>query len=271
MIQLTNLQRHYVMASETIKALDGINLNIQEGERIILLGPSGSGKTTLLNCLSALDSPTEGSYSFEGKPVPTLPNLPPKTRITRPDGFFLSLLADITNFAIKIGLWIPEYFSHSRPTALSNEKMTTFRRNNVGYVFQFFNLLQDLTVMENIMLIQEISGGRDTNRAEEILRLVGLEEEMHRFPSEISGGQQQRVAIARSIAKKPRLLLGDELTGYLDSETSTKVMDVLIQACKSEGITTVMVTHDESLAKYATRIIRLDSGKVKSDEQVKSK
>ena len=270
MIQLKNVKRHYVMASETVKALDGINLNIQEGERIILLGPSGSGKTTLLNCLSALDSPTEGSYSFEGKPVPTLPNLPPKTRIARPDGF-LGLLADITNFAIKIGLWIPEYFSHSRPTALSNEKMTTFRRNNVGYVFQFFNLLQDLTVMENIMLIQEISGGRDTNRAEEILRLVGLEEEMHRFPSEISGGQQQRVAIARSIAKKPRLLLGDELTGNLDSETSTKVMDVLIQACKSEGITTVMVTHDESLAKYATRIIRLDSGKVKSDDQVKSK
>ena len=91
---------------------------------------------------------------------------------------------------------------------------------------------------------------------------------MNRFPSEISGGQQQRVAIARSIAKKPKLLLGDELTGNLDSETSTKVMDVLIQACKSEGITTVMVTHDESLAKYATRIIRLDSGKIKSDEQV---
>ena len=148
MIQLSDLQRHYVMASETIKALDGINLNIQEGERIILLGPSGSGKTTLLNCLSALDSPTEGSYSFEGKPVPTLPNLPPKTRIARPDGF-LGLLADITNFAIKIGLWIPEYFSHSRPTALSNEKMTTFRRNNVGYVFQFFNLYRIIAIFTN--------------------------------------------------------------------------------------------------------------------------
>jgi putative ABC transport system ATP-binding protein len=146
--------------------------------------------------------------------------------------------------------------------------MTTFRRKNVGYVFQFYNLLQDLTVMENVMLIQELSGGRDINRAEEILKLVGLEGEMNRFPSEISGGQQQRVAIARSIAKKPKLLLGDELTGNLDSETSTKVMDVLIQACKSEGITTVMVTHDESLAKYATRVVRLDSGKIKSDEQV---
>ena len=256
------------MASETIKALDGITLSIQEGERIILLGPSGSGKTTLLNCLSALDSPTEGNYIFDGESVPTLPILAPKGRITRPDGFFLGSLVDLMNFTIAISLWIPEYFTHSLPTARSNEKMTTFRRNNVGYVFQFFNLLQDLTVMENIMLIQEISGGRDINRAEEILRLVGLEEEMHRFPSEISGGQQQRVAIARSIAKRPRLLLGDELTGNLDSETSTKVMDVLIQACKSEGITTVMVTHDESLAKYATRVVRLDSGKIQSDEKV---
>ena len=143
------------------------------------------------------------------------------------------------------GTDIPEYFTHSLPTASSNEKMTTFRRKNVGYVFQFFNLLQDLTVMENIMLIQEISGGRDINRAEDILRLVGLEEEMHRFPSEISGGQQQRVAIARSIAKRPRLLLGDELTGNLDSETSTKVMDVLIHACKSEGITPLSIILSE--------------------------
>ena len=221
MIQLTNLQRHYVMASETIKALDGINLNIPAGERVVLLGPSGSGKTTLLNCISGLDTPTEGTYTFDGNPVTG-----------------------------------------------SSEELTTFRRKNVGYVFQFFNLLQDLTVLENVLLIQELSGQRDVNRAKEVLRLVGLESEIDRFPSEISGGQQQRVAIARSIAKNPKLLLGDELTGNLDTETSAKVMDVLTEACKKENITTIMVTHDESLAKYATRVIRLDSGKVKSDEQV---
>jgi len=221
MIQLTNLQRHYVMASETIKALDGINLNIPAGERVVLLGPSGSGKTTLLNCISGLDTPTEGTYTFEGNSVTG-----------------------------------------------SSEELTTFRRKNVGYVFQFFNLLQDLTVLENVLLIQELSGQRDANRAKEVLRLVGLESEIDRFPSEISGGQQQRVAIARSIAKNPKLLLGDELTGNLDTETSAKVMDVLTEACKKENITTIMVTHDESLAKYATRVIRLDSGKVKSDEQV---
>jgi len=221
MIQLNNVKRHYVMASETIKALDGITLSIQEGERIILLGPSGSGKTTLLNCISGLDTPTYGEYLFDGITVTG-----------------------------------------------NSEELTTFRRKNVGYVFQFFNLLQDLTVLENVLLIQELSGQRDVNRAKEVLSLVGLEGEIDRFPSEISGGQQQRVAIARSIAKNPKLLLGDELTGNLDTETSAKVMDVLTEACMKENITTIMVTHDESLAKYATRVIRLDSGKVKSDERV---
>ena len=221
MIQLNNVKRHYVMASETIKALDGITLSIQEGERIILLGPSGSGKTTLLNCISGLDTPTYGEYLFDG--------------------------ISVTG---------------------NSEELTTFRRKNVGYVFQFFNLLQDLTVLENVLLIQELSDHRDVNRAKEVLSLVGLEDEIDRFPSEISGGQQQRVAIARSIAKNPKLLLGDELTGNLDTETSAKVMNVLTEACQKENITTVMVTHDESLAKYATRVIRLDSGKVKSDERV---
>ena len=223
MIQLNNVQRHYVMSSETIKALDGITLSIKSGERIVLLGPSGSGKTTLLNCISGLDTPTYGEYLFGGNPV-----------------------------------------------SGNSEDLTTFRRKNVGYVFQFFNLLQDLTVLENVLLIQELSGQRDVNRAKEVLGLVGLESEIDRFPSEISGGQQQRVAIARSIAKNPKLLLGDELTGNLDTETSAKVMVVLTEACQKENITTIMVTHDESLAKYATRVIRLDSGKVKSDEQVKS-
>ena len=221
MIQLNNVHRHYVMASETIRALDGITLSIKEGERIILLGPSGSGKTTLLNCISGLDVPTAGEYLFNGLPVTG-----------------------------------------------NSEDLTTFRRKNVGYVFQFFNLLQDLTVLENVLLIQELSGQRDAERAREVLRSVGLDSEIDRFPAEISGGQQQRVAIARSIAKSPKLLLGDELTGNLDSGTSARVMEVLTQVCKSENITTIMVTHDESLAKYATRAIHLDSGKVKSDEQV---
>ncbi len=222
LVEISGMERHYVMTSETVKALDGIDLSIKKGERIILLGPSGSGKTTLLNCVAALDNPTDGSYSFDGAEVPR---------------------------------------GHS-------EKMTTFRRDNIGYVFQFFNLLQDLTVLENILLIQELSGGRNKERAVELLSLVGLEGEMDRFPAEISGGQQQRVAIARSLAKSPKLLLGDELTGNLDSTTSSKVMEVLVKACEAEDITVIMVTHDENLAKYATRVVRLDSGKIISDEKV---
>ena len=219
MVSIRGMKRHYVMSSETIRALDGIDLDIHEGERIILLGPSGSGKTTLLNCISALDSPTDGSYNFGGTPVP----------------------------------------QHD------SEAMTTFRRENIGYVFQFFNLLHDLTVLENILLIQELAGSRDEARARQLLNLVGLEAEVDRFPAEISGGQQQRVAIARSLAKSPRLLLGDELTGNLDSKTSAMVMEVLVKACEAEGITCVFVTHDESLIDYATRIVRLDSGRIMSD------
>jgi len=148
----------------------------------------------------------------------------------------------------------------------NSEEMTSFRRENIGYVFQFFNLLQDLTVLENILLIQELAGKKDPSRAKELLNLVGLEDEVHRFPGEISGGQQQRVAIARSIAKRPTLLLGDELTGNLDTETSNKVMEALVSACKQENITSVFVTHDEGLVKYATRVIRIDSGRIVSDQ-----
>ncbi len=223
LIEISNLQRHYEMASGVVKALDGIDLNIERGERIVLLGPSGSGKTTLLNCVAALDSPTSGKYLFDGVDVPRE----------------------------------------------KSEEMTTFRRENIGYVFQFFNLLQDLTVLENILLIQELSGYKNRERAIELLKLVGLEEEIDRFPAEISGGQQQRVAIARSLAKRPKLLLGDELTGNLDSKTSGMVMEVLVRACKKENITTILVTHDEKLTDYATRVIRLDSGKITSDEATK--
>ena len=129
LLEMKNIQRHYKTPAGTVKALDGITLEIQEGERVILLGPSGSGKTTLLNCLSALDSPTDGSYLFQDVEVPS---------------------------------------NHS-------EKMTSFRRENIGYVFQFFNLLQDLSVLENILLIQELAGKKDIDRAKELLKLVGLD------------------------------------------------------------------------------------------------
>ena len=129
--------------------------------------------------------------------------------------------------------------------------MTSFRRENIGYVFQFFNLLQDLTVLENILLIQEPFREKERFSCERTPGTCGLELEVNRFPGEISGGQQQRVAIARSIAKRPKLLLGDELTGNLDTETSNKVMEALVKACRQENITSVFVTHDEGLTRFA--------------------
>lgn len=225
LIALESVSRIYETGGETIRALDGVSLQIDAGELVMLLGPSGSGKTTLLNVISALDSPTSGTYAFEGEAVPA-------NRV---------------------------------------EAMTSFRRENVGYVFQFFNLLGDLTALENVMLVQEIAGQRDPQAAREALAAVGLAGFENRFPSEMSGGQQQRVAIARSIAKRPKLLLGDEPTGNLDSKTSAQVMTVLAEACRTQNVTAIIVTHDPALTKYATRVIRIDSGRLVSDEPVTSK
>tara|TARA_B100000614_G_scaffold82439_1_gene73964 strand:- start:3180 stop:4001 length:822 start_codon:yes stop_codon:yes gene_type:complete len=266
---MNDVKRHYETPAGTVKALDGINLQIDEGERVLLLGPSGSGKTTLLNCISALDSPTAGTYRFAGEEVPRAPEIPLRwwNRITTESR---TAWFDPLRPLLRLLLYPLHYFSYSRPLAKASEEATSFRRENIGYVFQFFNLIQDLTVLENITLIQELAGGRDEGRARHLLDLVGLSEEVDRFPAEISGGQQQRVAIARSISKRPTLLLGDELTGNLDTETSDKVMQVLVEACEKENITAVLVTHDESLIVYATRVIRIDSGKIVSDEKTVS-
>ncbi len=269
LVSMNDVKRHYETPAGTVKALDGINLQIDEGERVLLLGPSGSGKTTLLNCISALDSPTAGTYRFAGEEVPRAPEIPLRwwNRITTESR---TVWFDPLRPLIRLLLYPLHYFSYSRPLAKASEEATSFRRENIGYVFQFFNLIQDLTVLENITLIQELAGGRDEGRARHLLDLVGLSEEVDRFPAEISGGQQQRVAIARSISKRPTLLLGDELTGNLDTETSDKVMQVLVEACEKENITAVLVTHDESLIVYATRVIRIDSGKIVSDEKTVS-
>ena len=269
LVSMNDIKRHYETPAGTVKALDGINLQIDEGERVLLLGPSGSGKTTLLNCISALDSPTAGTYRFAGEEVPRAPEIPLRwwNRITTESR---TAWFDPLRPLLRLLLYPLHYFSYSRPLAKASEEATSFRRENIGYVFQFFNLIQDLTVLENITLIQELAGGRDEGRARHLLDLVGLSEEVDRFPAEISGGQQQRVAIARSIAKRPTLLLGDELTGNLDTETSDKVMQVLVEACEKENITAVLVTHDESLIVYATRVIRIDSGRIVSDEKTVS-
>ena len=237
----------------------------------MLQGPSGSGKTTLLNIVSALDSPTSGTYHFDGELVPSAPTEKKRRRISIPTPHpALRLLTWPPEAVLNLIMWlillVPHYLRHTLPRSTKLEKMTDFRRDNVGYVFQFFNLLGDLTALENVMLAQEIHGGRDKERALRVLNMVGLAGMEDRFPSELSGGEQQRVAIARSLAKSPRLLLGDELTGNLDSETTAQVMKVLVKVCRKEKITAIIVTHDVSLTKYATRVIQMDSGKLVGDE-----
>lgn len=270
LLSLRGVERHYVGATATVKALDGVTIDIKRGEVVMLLGPSGSGKTTLLNVVSALDSPTDGEYLFNGEVVPQAPDELTKRRISIPSPHpALRPLTWIPEFTINLLLSMalaPSNMIQSRKRGKQLEEMTRFRRENVGYVFQFFNLLGDLTTLENVMLAQEIHSGRDRERAVNVLELVGLGGLEDRFPSELSGGQQQRVAIARSLAKRPKLLLGDEPTGNLDSETTAQVMNVLVNACRKEKITAIIVTHDLALTKYATRILKIDSGKIISDE-----
>ena len=218
---MENLERHYETPAGVVKALDGVSFEIHEGERVILLGPSGSGKTTLLNCLSALDSPTGGTYSFLGEDVPR---------------------------------------NHS-------EKMTSFRRGNIGYVFQFFNLLQDLTVLENILLIQELAGKKDPARAKELLGLVGLDAEVNRFPGEISGGQQQRVGIARALVQEPRLILADEPIASLDPESSVQILSLLKDICQRDRIAVLVSLHQVEFARqFADRIIGMAAGRIICDQ-----
>ena len=210
LLQMENLERHYETPAGGVKALDGVTFEIYEGERVILLGPSGSGKTTLLNCLSALDSPTGGEYTFTSAKMEEMDQVPRN----------------------------------------NSEKMTSFRRENIGYVFQFFNLLQDLTVLENILLIQELAGKKDPARAKELLKLVGLEAETNRFPGEISGGQQQRVALARALLRDRPILLLDESFSALDWPTRQGCFDALRDLAISRGMAVLIVSHDERDAAY---------------------
>jgi len=272
LIELRGVRRVYASAGETVAALDGIDLDLKQGEVVVmLLGPSGSGKTTLLNVLSAMDSPTEGTYRYLGEDVPTAPDLVEQTRFSirtphpllRPVVWPVEAVVRLTQGIVRA----PSRTMASRRRAKALEAQASFRRRNIGYVFQQYNLLGDLTVLENVMLAQEIAGARDRAHAMDMIGRVGLKGMHDRFPSELSGGQQQRVAIARSLAKKAQLLLGDEPTGNLDSETTQQVMEVLLSICRKERVTAVIVTHDESLTKHATRVLRLDSGRLQSDER----
>lgn len=221
-VKLENVSRVYKSGEHELKALDGVNLTLEEGKFIVILGPSGAGKSTLLNLLGGLDSPTSGKIVVNGKDISTL----------------------------------------------TNNELAEYRASTVGFVFQFYNLIPTLTVYENVALVKEIAP--DALEPEKMLEEVGLSEHLKNFPSELSGGEQQRVSIARALAKNPRILLCDEPTGALDSQTGVLVLKLLLKMAKDYGKTIIIVTHNQNIAKMADVVIRVKNGKIKSYEEQSS-
>ncbi|HEY4660451.1 MAG TPA: ABC transporter ATP-binding protein [Terriglobales bacterium] len=223
-IRTEELCRHYQMGSATIRAVDGITLQIAAGEFVALLGASGSGKSSLLNLLAGLDSPSSGSVIVEGQSL----------------------------------------------AGLSREQLAKYRRHTVGMVFQSFNLIPSMSVLENVELplrFAEVERTRRAAMASSALERVGLSGRLHHRPIELSGGEQQRVAMARALINQPHILLADEPTGNLDSRTGTEVMELIRHLNESLKMTVVLVTHERDLAeKYANRLIFLADGKMVADQ-----
>ncbi len=215
LIKFKEVSRIYKVGDHEQKALDKIDLEIEEGKFIVILGPSGAGKSTLLNLLGGLDSPTEGQILVEGQDI----------------------------------------------SKLKNNELADYRASTVGFVFQSYNLIPTLTVFENVSLVKEIV--KNPLSVNEMLNEVGLEDHKDKFPSELSGGEQQRVSIARALAKNPKILLCDEPTGALDSETGAMVLKVLLNMARSYQKTIIIVTHNQNIAKMADVIIRVKSGHIK--------
>ncbi len=221
-VEFKNVSRVYTSGDHELKALDNVNLTLDEGKFIVILGPSGAGKSTLLNLLGGLDSPTSGKIIVDGK--------------------------DISD--------------------LSGDELAVYRAAKVGFVFQFYNLVPTLTVHENVALVKEIAP--DALSATKMLEEVGLSDHLKNFPSELSGGEQQRVSIARALAKNPKILLCDEPTGALDSQTGVLVLKLLLKMARDYGKTIVIVTHNQNIAKMADVVMRVKNGKILSCEEQKN-
>ncbi|KPK65190.1 MAG: hypothetical protein AMK73_03685 [Planctomycetes bacterium SM23_32] len=215
---ITDLTKSYQMGEVTVHALRGVDLEIYDGEFVVLLGPSGSGKSTLLNLVGGMDTPTSGHVRLRG--------------------------TDIAEFG--------------------ERELTAYRREHVGFVFQFFNLIPTLTASENVALAAQVCA--NPLLVDETLAMVGLADRADHFPSQLSGGEQQRVAIARAVCKNPEVLLGDEPTGALDYETGKLVLEVLKDVHDRSGRTVVVVTHNAAIAGMADRVVRLRSGAIQSIE-----
>lgn len=205
-----------------VKALKGVDLDIESGEFTAIVGPSGSGKTTLLNIIGGLDRPTEGYIEVGGKDI----------------------------------------------SQMSDNALIDFRKQNIGFVFQAYNLIPVLTARENVefvMLLQNRSKEERHTRADELLKAVGLEDKVHKRPAELSGGQQQRVAVARALAPKPAFILADEPTANLDSASTANLLDIMARLNEEEGVTFIFSTHDQRVIDRARRVVTLVDGKISED------
>lgn len=221
LINIKKLKRDFVLGSEIINVLKGIDLQINKGEYVALMGPSGSGKSTLMNLLGCLDTPTSGTYILNGNDV----------------------------------------------SMMHDDSLAEIRNKEIGFVFQTFNLLPRTTALDNValpMIYAGYSKSERNERATEVLTQVNLSDRMDHQPNQLSGGQRQRVAIARALVNKPSIILADEPTGNLDSKTSVEIMNLFNDIHKN-GNTVILVTHEEDIAKYAHRIIRLRDGMIESD------
>lgn len=219
LVEFKNVCKTYKSGDHEQKALDNVNLSLEEGKFIVILGPSGAGKSTLLNLLGGLDSPTEGTIKVSGRDI----------------------------------------------SSLNPNELAEYRAETVGFVFQFYNLIPTLTVYENVALVREIC--KNPLNFKVVLQQVGLSSHLTKFPSQLSGGEQQRVSIARALAKNPKILLCDEPTGALDSETGVVILRLLLTMAREYGKTIVIVTHNQNIAKMADTIIRVKNGKIKSLEE----
>ena len=213
-IKIKNVSKVYKTGEKEYKALDNVDLELNEGEFVVVLGPSGAGKSTLLNLIGGMDTPTSGVIE-EGD---------------------------------------------ERTSDYDEKKLTQYRRDDIGFVFQFYNLVQNLTALENVELASQIS--KDPLDEKMVLKRVELENRMNNFPAQLSGGEQQRVAIARAIAKNPKLLLCDEPTGALDYLTGKAILALLREMCDKYKMTVIVITHNSALAPMADRVIHLKNGKV---------
>ena len=224
LISLKSIYKIYNVGGEEVRALDGVDLSINNNEYLSIMGPSGSGKSTMMNMIGCLDSPSSGLYEFEGEKV----------------------------------------------HIMDDSQLASIRNRKIGFVFQTFNLLPKASALHNVeipLVYANIKKEKRLEMASNALISVGLEDRMHHRPNELSGGQRQRVAIARALVNEPSIILADEPTGNLDSKSGHEIMKIFDELHRS-GNTIILVTHEDDIAKYSNRIVRLLDGKVVSDEPV---